>query len=122
MLDAVATWQSTIQDAFWHFPTRSNWRFQKEASVEKAMKQLLWADVAVALIGDTALPELVQRLPLQRRLILYCLLVEDMPWKRPTMPIYRLFRCTQWQIRESIRIGLEVPNNGSPKEFQANPL
>jgi hypothetical protein len=90
MPDAVATWQSTIQDAFWHFPTRSNWRFQKQASVEKGIKQLLWADVAVALIGDTALPELVQRLPLQRRLILYCLMVEDM--RRDN--IRALFRCT----------------------------
>jgi hypothetical protein len=63
MLDAVSIWQSTVQDGFWHLPTRPNWRFQREASVEKGIKQLLRADVAVALIGDAALPELVQTLP-----------------------------------------------------------
>jgi len=78
MLDAVATWRSTIQDAFWHIPTRSNWRFQMEASVEKGIKQLFCSEVAVAPIGDAALPELVQSLTRQRRLILYCLMVEDM--------------------------------------------
>jgi hypothetical protein len=108
MLDAVSIWQSTIQDAFWHFPTRANWRFQKEASVEKGIKQLLWADVAVALIGDAALPELVQSLPLKRRLMLYALLVEDMRWSS----IQPLFRCTNWQIRESIRIGFDAVGGG----------
>jgi hypothetical protein len=109
MFDAVATWRSTIQDAFWHFPTRSNWRFQKEAPVEKGIKQLLWSDVAVALIGDAALPQLVQRLPLQRRLILYCLMVEDM--KRA--PIRKLFRSTDWNVREAIRIGFKAAEGGA---------
>jgi hypothetical protein len=108
MLDAVATWRSTMQDAFWHFPTRPNWRFQKQASVEKGIKQLLWSDVAVALIGDRALPGLVQNLTLQRRLILYCLMVEDM--KRA--PIRQQFRCTDWNVREAIRIGFEAIEGG----------
>lgn len=103
MLDAVSTWRSTIQDAFWHVPTRANWRFQREASVEKSIKQLLWADVAVALIGDAALPELVQSLSLERRLIAYCLLVEDMRRE----PIRRLFHSSDWNIRECIRIAMQ---------------
>lgn len=111
MLDAIATWRATIQDAFWHFPTRPNWRFQRHASVEKGMKQLLWADVAVSLIGDAALPELVQNLTLQRRLILYCLLVEDMR----QAPVRNLMRCTDWTIRESIRIGFEAVEGGRQK-------
>jgi hypothetical protein len=108
MLDAVATWQSTIKDAFWAVPTRSNWRFQKDASVEKGLKQLMWADVAVSLIGDAALPELVSALPLKRRLMLYTLLVEDMRWHT----IKPLLRCTDWQIRESIRIGFKAMEGG----------
>jgi hypothetical protein len=32
MLDAVSIWQSTIQDVFWHLPTRPNWRFQLAVS------------------------------------------------------------------------------------------
>ena len=108
MLDAVATWQSTIKDAFWAVPTRSNWRFQKEASVEKGLKQLMWADVAVALIGDAALPELVCALPLKRRLILYSLLMDDIRWHT----IKPLLRCTDWQIRESIRIGFKAVEGG----------
>lgn len=104
MVDAIATWQATMKDVFWNVPTRSNWRFQREASVEKAFKQLMWADVAVALIGDAALPELVSDLPLKRRLLHYTLLVEDLRWHRARP----MLRCTDWQIRESIRIGFRA--------------
>jgi hypothetical protein len=104
MLDAVVTWQSTIQDAFWHVSTRANWRFQEQASVEKGIKQLLWADVAVALIGAGALPSMVQNLTLQRRLIRYALMVQEM--RRDA--IRTQFRCTDWNVREVIRIGFEA--------------
>jgi hypothetical protein len=121
MLDAVATWRSTMQDAYWPFPTPSNWRFQREASVEKGLKQLIWTDVAVALIGDAALPELVQPflgLTLQRRLILYCLMGEDM--RREA--VRRQFRCSDWNIREAMRIAIHVTGYSSGSVSEAASL
>jgi hypothetical protein len=111
MVDAIAIWRSTLQDAYWNVPTRPHWRHQKKAPVEKSIKQFLWSDVPVALIGDAALPELVSSLTLKHRLILYGLLVEELPWRR----IRPLLRCTDWQIRESIRIGIEAVEGGRPR-------
>lgn len=36
------------EDAFWNLPTRSNCQILKEASVDRGLKQLMGADVAVA--------------------------------------------------------------------------
>jgi len=63
----------------------------------------------MALIGDTALPSIVQQLPLQRQLILYSLLVEEMRRE----PIRKLFRCTGWIVREAIRIGFKAVEEGT---------
>ncbi|MGI8486748.1 MAG: hypothetical protein ACR2OU_21130 [Thermomicrobiales bacterium] len=55
----------------------------------------MWADVAVALIGDGALPEVVHTISLSKRLILYMMLVEEARWE----DVMRAFRCTNWEIR-----------------------
>jgi hypothetical protein len=77
MHHALEIWHQTLDDAYWCVPVRSNWRHQKHASVDKALRQYVWADVAVALIGDAALPEIVSALSLRRRLIAYSLMVEE---------------------------------------------
>jgi hypothetical protein len=108
MHQALELWRQTLDDAYWQVPVRSNWRHQREASVDKALRQLVWADVAVALIGDAALPEIVEALSLRRRLIAYSRVVEETTINQTV----ELFNASHWEVSEAIRIGLKATQGG----------
>jgi hypothetical protein len=101
MVFAIRIWQQTLEDAYWSLPERHGWRRQRNVAVERSLSQLLWADVAVALIGDATLPA-IDALPLRKRLILYLLLVHHADWATIT----ELMHASNWEIRQAILQGL----------------
>lgn len=98
---AIHIWQRSMNNTYWYLPTKHGWRQQRNTAVERALGQLLWADVAVALIGDSV-PSKLSAIPLRRRLILYMLLVEQYEWSQ----IMEVMSVTNWEIRQAINTGL----------------
>jgi hypothetical protein len=76
------------------------WNRRYGSSLEVQLGRLLWSDVAVALIGQSAPPS-VAALSLKARLCLYCLLVEGCS-KDETRQI---MGCTDGDIERSLRDG-----------------
>ncbi len=79
------------------------WNRRYGASLENELARLLWADVAVALVGQSVPPQ-VAALSLKARLILYCLLVEGCSQDETC----QIMRCTEWDIERSLRDGLRA--------------
>lgn len=79
------------------------WSDHYGARIDTALGKLLWADVAVALIGEGTLPE-VADIPLRRRLLLYLVLVEGMRWDE----VMELMDCSNWELRQAILDGLRA--------------
>lgn len=78
------------------------WQRRWGAELEQALGQLLWGDVAVALIGE-GVPSTVATLSLKQRLLMYCLLVEGCDWQTTQ----GLLGCSQWFVRRAISDALE---------------
>lgn len=100
---AIHIWRQSLDDAYWNLPEKHGWRKQRNVQVERSLSQLLWADVAVGLIGEGTLPAM-SVIPLRRRLVLYLLLVEGATWRQ----IMLLLHATNWEIRQSIHDGLRA--------------
>jgi hypothetical protein len=79
------------------------WNRRYGASLETHLGQLLWSDVAVALIGQSV-PSKIARLSLKQRLALYCLLVEGCSQEETIQTM----GCTEWDVERSLRDGLRA--------------
>jgi hypothetical protein len=79
------------------------WNRRYGSALESHLARLLWADVAVALIGHGVPPE-VSKLSLKQRLVLYCLLVEGLTQEE----IIQIMGCTEWDVDRSLRDGLRA--------------
>ncbi len=79
------------------------WNRRYGASLETHLGRMLWADIAVALIGQSALRE-VTPLSLKARLIIYCLLVEGCTQDETR----QIMGCTEGEIDRSLRDGLRA--------------
>lgn len=82
------------------------WNRRYGAHLETALGRLLWADVAVALLGQSV-PKEVAALSLQARLALYCVLVEGCTQEETR----RIMGCTVGDIERSLRDGLRAVEN-----------
>jgi len=73
------------------------WNDRFGYDVERACRQMFYASVAVCLVGE-CVPVALRELALRERLLIYCLVVEEMQWSAIEAPLH----CTEWSIRESI--------------------
>ncbi len=73
------------------------WDERHGHEVERACRQVLFSSSAACLIGE-CVPVALRHLTLRERLLIYCLLVEEMQWSE----IQALLHCSEWSIRESI--------------------
>lgn len=109
MREALQLMQRSLEDAYWYLPERHGWRKQRNLAVERSLRPLLWADVAVALIGDGTLPR-VAAIPLRRLLMLYALIVEQLRWDE----VVQLTGCTNWELRRAIFDSLRAVGGTQP--------
>jgi hypothetical protein len=79
------------------------WNRRYGSALEAHLSRLLWADVAVALIGQSV-PKEIATLSLKQRLILYSLLVEGITQEETI----QIMGCTEWDIDRSLRDGLRA--------------
>jgi hypothetical protein len=101
MIEAEAIWKKTLKDPYWYLPERSGWRRGRNLQVGCALIRLLYADVAVCLVGE-AIPPQLGHLSLRQKAILYSLLVEYLDWDGAR----ELVGCTSWEIRIAVREGM----------------
>jgi hypothetical protein len=79
------------------------WDERYGRQVERTLQQLVWADVAVALIGE-GVTKRVAALSLRDRLILYCLAVEGCSWKQTQ----EAMRAREFDVRRALRRAMRV--------------
>lgn len=103
MREAVATLGEALLDSYGHLPdpdglTNDTQRQQ----AEHHLRQLLFASMAVCLVGE-AVPPRMTTLSLRDRILLYLLLVEEVDWKQAQ----ELTGCTEHGVRSAIKHAME---------------
>ncbi len=103
MRQAIAIFKSALLHPYDHLPdpdTITN--DDHRSAAERHLRQLLFASTAVCLFGEGVPPQLAM-LPLRDRIVIYCLVVEELDWKATQ----ELLGCTQWPIRMALKEALK---------------
>ncbi len=103
MRQAIAIFKSALLHPHDHLPdpdTITN--DDHRSAAERHLRQLLFASTAVCLFGEGVPPQLAM-LPLRDRIVIYCLVVEELDWKATQ----ELLGCTQWPIRTALKEALK---------------
>ncbi len=99
MRGAVAIFQAALLDPYSHLPdpdaiTNDDHR----PAAERHLRQMLFASTAVCLFGE-GVPTQLAPLPLRDRIVIYCLVVEELDWKATQ----ELLGCTEHAVRCAIK-------------------
>ncbi len=98
MREAVATVKDALLDPYRHLPDPDTLTNDDHRPVaERHLRQLLFPSAAVCLFGEGVLAQLAA-LPLRDRVVVYCLLVEEMCWSG----VEELLGCSEHVIRRAI--------------------
>ncbi len=103
MRAAVQTMKEALLDPYGHLPDPDSLTNDTHRTVaERSLRQLLFASTAVCLFGE-GVPAQLAALPLGDRVILYLILVEEMPWSE----VQELTGCSEHAIRRAITSAIE---------------
>ncbi len=99
MREAVATVKDALLDPYRHLPDPDTLTNDDHRPVsERHLRQLLFPSAAVCLFGE-GVPFPLRDTPLRTRMIVYCLLVEELSWDQ----VEEMLQCTEWTIRQALR-------------------
>ncbi len=103
MRAAVQTMKEALLDPYGHLPDPDSLTNDAHrTAVERSLRQLLFASTAICLFGE-GVPAQLAALPLQDRILLYLILVEEMPWSE----VQELTGCTEHGVRAALKRAME---------------